>query len=200
MTNIDLSDLPVWLQPIELDQWQTKDVEISDLNVQLRLHQDWRLANTIQPSNDLMAYEAHYRGKQPAEWCIIHHLTNAQADHDMKEWVEAPIKLTSFPIVAMNVAFDSPARVMEMSYWGDYEAYMQHVSCEAMIAYDGIMQLPSPIGGVAHFYIVVMRRGNHAWKIELAFHSACLPGTDDETLNRNDHVRAGATLGYVKLT
>lgn len=199
MPTTDLTHLPVWLQPIDLEQWKTVDIENKEQNIKLRLHEDWQVSNTITPSHKMMAHEIHYRGKQDAEWGLLHYMPNANPDHDLKEWVEAAIKLTSFPILAMNVAFDSPARVMEMSNWGDYDTYMQHVGCEEMIAYDGIMQLPSSIGGIAHFYIVVMRHGTQAWKVELAFHSACLPGTHDETLNRNDHVRAGATFGYIKL-
>jgi hypothetical protein len=199
MTNIDIQSLPVWLQPIELDQWQTIQIQPDGLDIQLRLHSDWELVKEIEARDIRVAHETHYRGKQEAEWCIIHYLPNANLDDSLKEWVESPIKMTGFPIVAMNDAFESPASVMEMTHWGRFQAYKELVGCDAMVAYDGFMRLPPSIGGVAHFYILVLRKETRAWKIELAFHSACLPSSDEDTLNRNDHVRAGASLGYIKL-
>lgn len=199
MTNIDLNSLPVWLQPIELDQWPTIQIQPDGFDIQLRLHRDWELVKEIEARDIRVAHEAHYRGKQEAEWCIIHYLPNAKPDDSMKEWVEAPIKITGFPIVAMNATFDTPASVIEMSYYGRFTPYKELVGCDAMVAYDGFIRLPASIGGGAHFYILVLRKGTQAWKIELAFHSACLPDSHEETLNRNDHVRAGATLGYVRI-
>jgi len=199
MTNSNIQSLPIWLQSIELDQWQTTERKPDNLDIQLRLNRDWSLVKEIEAKDTQIAHEAHYCGKHGAELCIIHYLPNANPDHKMKEWVEAPIRVTGFPIVAMNAAFENPASVMEMTHWGTFQAYKDLIGADAMVAYDGFMQLPPSIGGVAHFYILVLRKETRAWKIELAFNSACLPSSDEDTLNRNDHVRAGASLGYIEL-
>ncbi len=199
MPKLDLSTLPIWLQPVELEQWKTEDLTLAEFDIKLRLHSDWQLSKEVTAIDPNMAHELHYRGQQEAEWCVIHYLANANPEHKIEEWVEAPINMTGFPIIAMNASFDNPASVIEMSHWGAFPVYRELAGCDEMVAYDGFMRLPASIGGGAHFYILLLRKGTQAWKIELAFPSGCLPDSDEETLNRNDHVRAGATLGYIRI-
>ena len=51
---------------------------------------------------------------------------------------------------------------------------------------------------LTRIYILMARRGELAWKVTLCFESAVLPGMPEPMVAANDHVRAGASLGYLR--
>jgi hypothetical protein len=90
-------------------------------------------------------------------------------------------------------------RLMEWRYLGTCSSLSERLAVDGTHLYQGLAMLPGTSSELARFYVLLARRGTSAWKISLSFMSACLPGMDEEMVISNDHVRAGATFGYLRL-
>lgn len=52
---------------------------------------------------------------------------------------------------------------------------------------------------MGRWYVLLVRKGCRAWVVTLSFLTAVLPGMPESMVESNDHVRAGAMLGRLRL-
>lgn len=191
------SFMPEWLQPALLEAWPTQLIQTTDLHYALSLRQGWVLQPVQLPS--VVDREHVFRGQFLSEWLTINFMDEANAQSDLREWVEAFLRLTGFPSWPIAQACPSPPFLLEWHDEGSCPPLAQRLSVDETYLYQGLAALPNHPSELARLYILLARRGTHAWKITLSLLSACPPGTPAEIIQSNDHVRAGATFGTLEL-
>ncbi|MBW4635576.1 MAG: hypothetical protein KME30_27945 [Iphinoe sp. HA4291-MV1] len=195
--NVDTEDvIPVWMQPIELSGWPTQRIESTDLHYWLLIPANWNPNPHI--SQNPLQIEHYFQGIHPAELVTIGFMDKAEPNSDMRNWVDAFLKLTGFPILPMFQVNGSPPQLMEWQYEGNFPALSDRFNVDETHLYQGLAQFPNHPSDLARLYILLARRGSFAWKVSVSILSACFPGTLEDTIATNDHVRAGAILGYLR--
>ncbi len=192
-----MDDLLVCLQPIELEGWPTQTVTDPVLRYQMRMHKGW--GTTPQASETPWVHEHLYRGPAPAELLDIQFMGKADPAASLRNWVEATMQLLGLPLESLVVPPGPPPRLLEWQYGGHSRALLERLAADEMHLYQGLAALPGEARELARLYVLLIRRQTHAWKIGLSFSSACLPGMPETLVAANDHVRAGATFGYLNL-
>jgi hypothetical protein len=191
-------NLPIWTEPITLEGWPTYVVDSADLHYALPIRQGW---NPVPEVDEMpMQVEHIYRGVYATEWLTVSFMAQADPSGDLKNWMDAVVNMAGFPILAMHRASDPPAELLEWQYVGAFPTLSERLGVEEALLYQGMAKLPGKPPGLARLYALLARRGTLAWKVCLAFDSACPPGVPEEMVVSNDHVRAGATFGYVQFT
>jgi hypothetical protein len=187
---------PTWAKPVDLGaNWPTKIANNPALCYSLPLPAGW--ARASQTEETPLYSEDIYRGGYAAELAVISYMPQANPAHNIRNWVEGILVLTGFPVPALVT--DELPRLLEWGYEGTWPALAEHLGVDECHTYQGLAHLPGTESEVARFYILLARRGQQAWKVTLSFLSACLPGMPEEMVYENDHVRAGATFGTLKL-
>lgn len=187
---------PVWLEPVNLDDWPTQRVESSLLHYIVPIRVGW--STTPQVNETPMGVEYIFQGVYPSEWLVVSFMPKADPAANLRNWVDAVTNITGFPIGPMSQASPAP-KLLEWQYEGTCAPLADRLAVDETHLYRGLGMLPGRPPELARFYILLARRGALAWKISLSFMSACLPGTDEDVVAENDHVRAGATLGHLRL-
>lgn len=189
---------PVWLEPSILEDWPTRTVQSDNLCYRVPIREGW---DTEPAVSGVPAEQEHvYRGGLPSEWLTISFLPDADPESYLGNWVEALIYISGFPIPAMQKGIEPEPELLEWQQdWGG-ERLRARLGADEVFLYQGMANLPGSPPDLARFYIILVRRGTFAWKICLSFSSACPPGTPEEIVEANDHVRAGATFGPLELT
>jgi hypothetical protein len=167
------------------------------LRYSLRIRQGWD--TTPQVNAKQMEIEHIYRGRSPANWLMVSTMDNADPTSDMKNWVEVVGAVTGFPVQAMQQNLNPPPELIDWRYEGQFPYFSEMLGVEEIHAYTGMAKIPGNFSLLSHIYILLARRKNFAWKVTLAFESAVLPGMPENIIAANDHVRAGATLGSLRL-
>lgn len=191
------SAMPVWLEPAELESWPTRSAESPMLRYALRLRENWSAQPEVSATPS--EFEHIYRGHSPAEWLIVSCMAEANPNSSMKTWVDFQMAVTGFPVLHMFSALEPHPELLVWNYEGTSTAFAEKLSAEEVHLYRGMAVLPGEYNRLAHIYIVMARRANFAWKVTLSFESACLPGMPESMVASNDHVRAGATFGNLRL-
>ena len=184
-----------WLKGVTLEDWPTRAVQSRDLHYKLPLRVGWSTQPEVAGTPSEQTHI--YRGSLDSEWLTVSFLPEADPQSYLGNWVEALIAIGGFPIPAMREA--TRAELLEWTQQWDGEGLSRRLGADAIFLYQGMASIPSSPPDLAHLYIVLVRKGTHAWKICLSFSSACPPGTPEEIVEANDHVRAGASLGYLEL-
>jgi hypothetical protein len=197
MTN---TTVPIWLEPIEslgttLEDWPTRVIESAALRYRLRVREGWD--DTPQVNETPMEMEHIFRGVYPSECLSVSFMDKADPAANLRNWVEAIVSITGFPILPMLQASGAP-KLLEWQYAGSCAPLAERLGVDETHVYQGVGLLPGRPPELARVYILLARRGTLAWKVALSFMTACLPGTDEEMVAENDHVRAGATFGYAR--
>jgi hypothetical protein len=146
-----------------------------------------------------MQVEHVYRGVYASEWLTVAFMEQADPAGNLRNWIEAVVSMTGFPILAMQQAIDPPPELLEWQYTGAYPTLSERLGVDETFLYHGAAKLPGKPPELARIYALLARRGTLAWKVCLAFNSACPPGMPEEMIVSNDHVRAGATFGCLQL-
>jgi hypothetical protein len=188
--------LPAWVQPAEPEGWPTREIEAPLLRYKLRMCQRW--SDTPQVHTTQMEVAHVYRGKSPAEWLIVSVMDKAHGGGNMHNWVDAIVAMTGFPVVEM-IEGNTPPKLLEWECEGAFAELTARLGVDESLLYSGIAQMPGTSPLRAHVYMLMARRANFAWKVTLAFETALLPGLPEVMAVRNDHVRAGATYGHLRL-
>jgi hypothetical protein len=189
--------IPIWLEPIDLAGWPTHVVESEALHYALPLRQGW---NTVPHRNETPVEKEHvYRGLYPADCLAISFMEQADPAANVRNWVEALLRLAGFPIQALRRPDQAPPELLQWQYEGTSLSLDQRLAVDETHLYQGLAMLAGTPPDLARIYVLLARRGTWAWKVSLSFLSACPPGMPEEMITGNDHVRAGASLGYLRL-
>lgn len=192
-----MEDLPAWLRPATLDGWPTQMIVDTGVRVALPIRRQWSPSPLVQRSP--VDLEHAYPGVYPSEWCIVNFMEHADPAQDIRTWLDAILQLTGFPVPRLAEPYPTSPALLAWESLGPCPAYAAHLDADEAHLYQGLAHLPDKPAEVARIYVVLLRSGTRAWKITLSFMSACLPGTPEEMVESNDHVRAGATFGYLCL-
>ncbi|NJO40792.1 MAG: hypothetical protein HC769_02715 [Cyanobacteria bacterium CRU_2_1] len=195
-TNIDGADcVPVWVKPVTLGDWETQIIESADLHYCLPIRAGWKTTPHITQTP--LQIDHGFQGVHPAESLIVSFMDKADPAADLRNWVDAFIKLTGFPILPMFQPINSPPCLLEWRDQGSCPALSDRLNVDETYLYQGLAQFSSQPAECTRLYILLARRGNVAWKISLSILSACLPEVPEDVITTNDHVRAGAIFGYL---
>jgi len=187
---------PVWLNPVTLEDWPVQAIQSNSLRYALSLHQEWD--STPQHNETPLEKEHIYRGIYPSDCLCVSFMEQADPSSNLQNWAEAMVRLTGFPIQALRLHDDEPPKLLEWRYEGTYPLVTKRLEVDEAHVYQGLAMLHGRPPELVRFYILLARRGQFAWKVSLAFSSACLPGCATEMVTANDHVRAGATFGSLQ--
>lgn len=188
--------MPIWMQPIAAEGWLTQVVTSESLKYRLPVCERWQITPML---NQTPVEQEHiFQGAQPGEMLTISYMAEANPEHNLNQWVEALLHLTGVPILH----WQSMETVPKLIEWQRMDAPLelcQHLQVDEAFLYQGLAQIPNIPAGLLSLYSLLLRRKTEAWKISLAFSSACLPGAPEEMVERNDHARAGASFGQLQL-
>lgn len=195
-----MSDLPAWFQPVRLDGWPTRVIESAGLRYALPIHQTWQAIHTGEAKdNDASSPYAdeQYRGGNLSDGLSVQFTTEADPAAPLEAWAEVSYNLRGHALE--TVPSEAEVQTLELVDYGSDEDAVAAWGVDDVQSLVGLARILKPDPALARFYIVLARRDRWAWKFNLSFMSACLPGTADEVVRRNDHVRAGASFGFLKL-
>ncbi len=109
------------------------------------------------------------------------------------------MSITGFPVIALTQPGAPPPALLKWQYEGAFPALAKRLGADEAHLYSGLARLPGTPPELARLYMLLARRDTQAWKVTLSFASACPPGMPEEFVISNDHVRAGATFGDLRL-
>jgi hypothetical protein len=182
---------PLWCKPVTLDTWRTRLLEVETLHCTLPIHEDW--AQEPKVLTTPMDVEHQYQGRVNTERLILNMMPDADPHADITNWVNGIMRLTGFPIAAFFNP-DNPPQLLQWDTVAAADSLMEQLAVDELVLFEGLARIPD----LMRMYILLARRDTTAWKITLTFGSAVLPGSDAEIVALNDHIRAGATFGYLQ--
>ena len=188
-------EIPRWLEPCDPPGWPTVPLKSATLRYSLRIPKRW--VTTPRVRGTAREIEHIYSGTRNAEWLIISFMEKANATSDMTNWVEAHIAITGFPVL---LEYDPSPTLRSWTYIGKLPGLAKKLGVDEAHAYTGLANYSEDSGTVlGRMYIVMARHKTFAWKVALSFETACFEGMPEEKVYANDHVRAGAILGDLRL-
>jgi hypothetical protein len=188
-------EIPRWLEPCDPPGWPTVPLKSATLRYSLRIPKRWAVTPHVRGT--AREIEHLYIGTRKAEWLIISFMEKATATSNMTDWVEACIAMSGFPVILEQ---DPLPALRSWNYLGKLPGFAKKLGADEAHAYTGLANYPEDSGTVlGRLYIVMARRKSFAWKIALSFETACFEGMPEEKVYANDHVRAGAILGNLRL-
>jgi hypothetical protein len=179
-----------WLEPAALDAWPTRPLASSALRYSLEVPANWDKVPQVTDAGTHR--EELLRGTGVDDGLLVQFMERADPAADIRGWAETPLRLAGAPWVAMALADGEPPELLE---WREVAAPPGRWEADELALFEGLTRAAA----LARLYTVLVRRGTLAWHVELALESACPPGADAETVQRNDHVRAAAVLGTLQL-
>lgn len=191
-----MTDFPFWFRPILLEGWATVSTENAALRCAFRLPVGWTQVPAHMPPN-ARSLDAHYGGHTVSEGLSIQLMQDASPEAPLSDWAIASLHLTGHPFALLPP--DVGVNVLEFTDFGTHPQVATALNVDAVHSMGGLARILTPEPETARFYIVLARGGRIAWKFTLSIMSACLPGMPLETVNQNDHVRAGAIFGSMTL-
>lgn len=192
-----MASLPSWLQPRGLATWPTQTVTHPQLRYSIPVPAAWQQTPEIKTT--AFETEHFYTGHLPGEGLIIKALPEAQPDHPLQSWVEAIVQIIGFPLLSIQQGLPSPPALVQWQTQGSDLDLQQRLEVDETCLYQGLAQLSEGETGLIRLYVLLARRQTWAWQVGLSIASACLPGTPEEKVEVNDHWRAGAVLGNLRL-
>jgi len=131
-------------------------------------------------------------GAGPEEGLLVQFMETADPGADIRAWAEAPLRLAGAPAASLALAGGDRPQLLE---WREVPVPPGRWEADELAAFEGLTRA-STLGRV---YTVLARRGTLAWHVGLVLESACQPGSPDDVVERNDHVRAAAVIGALRL-
>ena len=195
--------IPRWLEFCNPPGWPTVPSKSVTLRYSLRIPKRWSSAPHVRGT--AREIEHIYDGTCRAEWLIISFMDKATETSDMTNWIDFCVATTGFPV---HLGQDPLPALRVWNYLGKLTGVAEKLATEEVHAYTGLANYSYT--GLANYsedsrtllgrvYIVLARRKSFAWKIALSFETSCFDGMPDEKIYANDHVRAGAILGNLRL-
>ncbi len=189
------AEIPRWLEPCNPPGWATAPLKSATLRYSLRIPKRW--SSTAEVRGTDREIEHIYTGTRKAEWLIVSFMEKATATSDMTNWVETFIAISGFPVLLDQ---DPKPTLRSWRYLGKLSGLAKKLGAEEAHAYTGLANYSEDSRTVlGRLYILMARRKSFAWKVALSFETACFEGMPEEKIYANDHVRAGAILGNLRL-
>lgn len=152
-----------------------------------------------QPASVFISYSSRDRRDAFAIKQLLesHRMDKADDTSDMTTWVEAFRAMTGFPVL---LKLDPMPQLARWTYLGKLSGLAKMLRADEAHAYTGLAKYTEAGSTVlGRIYIVMARRKTFAWKLALSIETACFDGMPEERVYSQDHVRAGAIFGTLKL-
>jgi hypothetical protein len=187
-------EIPAWLKASDLEQWTVQPIAIAPLQCECAYPQHWQTPPEICET----PFELEYRfaGGDELELLTLSLMPKADPTAPLRNWVEAFIQLSGFPLFALKQAHPT-IQLTEWRYEGNCPQLAQRLQVDDLHLYQGFALLPG-IPKYAHLYVLLARRDTLAWKVGLSLLSACFPGMPEATITQNDHFRAGTIFASIR--
>jgi hypothetical protein len=179
-----------WLEPPATESWPTRELAGERLRCALRVPAHWEGEPELAEVGTHV--EALLRGAGQEEGLLVQFMETADAAADIRGWAEAPLRLAGAPAASLALAAGDRPRLLE---WREVPVPPGRWEADELAAFEGLTR-GSALGRV---YTVLARRGTLAWHVGLVLESACPPGSRHDVVERNDHVRAAAVIGALRL-
>lgn len=142
--------------------------------------------------------DQHYQSTAGCEAERLRLSLGGNGADDIEGLVTVPMALCWMPIV---LDLETQPIMVPRSWvtFGRFASLMTSLNLDDAVWFMGVARYEVESVLFGRMYVLVMRRRRFVWKAALSFMTACLPGTTEAMLERNDHVRAGAILGYLEL-
>jgi hypothetical protein len=191
-----VKDFPIWCQTAALEGWQTEAIALPEVHCQLAVPQHWH--PSVQLIRTPFEVEQRIQGQNWGEMLSLSLMEQSDPTADICNWVDGITQIIGFPILALQKDEMFP-ELLEWNCEGSSPALTEHLQVDETYLYQGLARLPGSPAEMIRLYLLLARREQRSWKVSLSFLSACLPGLPEGTVIRNDHVRAGAVFGGLKL-
>lgn len=188
--------LPFWVEPAEHAHWPTRIITDGELRYRLAIRQGW--SDEPERIEGPLEIEHRYAGLYRPEWLTISFMDQADPASELRHWVEALVAMKGWPMLAMDEELDDP-QLVEWQSLGSFPLLAERLQVEQVLLYQGLVELRTPPVEYGRLYFLLAQRERLAWKVGLSLLSACFPGSPEEIIRKNDHVRAGATFGALAL-
>jgi hypothetical protein len=186
---------PRWIDPhAAAPDWPVELVRYLSLGLSIGVPADW----TLEPVTGLEARIAVYRGGGRAEHLAIQVVDDADPSRPVGHWMDAILALAALPAPEL-VTEEAHAELIELTDDGPATEYARRLDADDGHLFHGLALVDGSPPELARLYVALLRRGTRAWRLSLSLASACPPGSPDELIDANDHVRAAATYGRVEL-
>lgn len=186
-----------WLDEADaIDEWPVRPVD-TGIGVTVAVPPSWSAPRT---SDEAMVRITRCSGSLPGEGLAVSRLDNVEADKDVTTWLELSMSVFG-GLDPQTLADDGATEILQ---WRREPAdgLAESLAADEAAAFSGLatFTVDGERPELIRSYVLLVRRGSTAWKIGLALSSACLPGTPDELVDANDHIRARAVFGGLRLT
>lgn len=189
--------IPIWMQPTTLEDWPTQVMGSSSLRYSLPICLRWCLKPSLNQTP--MEQEHLFQGALPGELLTVSFMEQVNPNHDLRNWIQAFIQLTGLPILYLKDCIKPSPALIAWEPMGASLQLAKQLQADDIFLFQGLAQLSEASPAFIRLYTLLVRRQTQAWKISLALRSACSPDMPKELVERNDHLRAGATLGHLQL-
>jgi hypothetical protein len=188
-----------WLDPDPgaLDGWAVRPIELDAVGLAAAVPAEWGEPVVHDEGRTVRAVVA---GRIPGEGFVIVRLADATEDDDIVDWVQLPMSVSG----GLDPETLAAAGSSDVLTWNlhTFPALAERLAVDEAHAFSALSTVTPEGDGARELvrsYVLLARRADVAWKIALTLSSACLPGTDEDAIDANDHIRARACLTSVKL-
>jgi tetratricopeptide (TPR) repeat protein len=185
---------PVWLKEANAEKWAVELFHTSLLRYTIAVPKRWNASPFL--SNTQLEVKHLFKGPWPSEFLSVSFMENATGGN-MTGWVDGTVALSGLPVLEISTATNP--KLSEWLYEGVFEVVAKKYEADEAHCYSGIIELNDADRHRARVYILLLRKGNFAWKFILSFETALFSGMPASVLFSNDHIRAGCTFGKLKL-
>ncbi len=176
---------PVWTAVTP--DWPARSERVE--GVTLGVPVDWRSdAASVVAGN---VSESSFTGRFPGEFLAVAAMAEADPSHNLRLWVDATVTLIGLPHPA-----SVPARLLQWAAEGEQPGWAADLAVDTCLTYQGVL-VDGPV--LNRCYVVLARRDTTAWRIVLSIASALPPGSAEERVVAQDHVRAAAIFAELAL-
>ena len=199
LTIMNPNTLPVWLTPIILSAWPTVPIHNNTLRYALRLPERWVQTPLVRATETQVEHVYWGNASQEAEWLCIDFMGNIQQGNHSNRWIDSVLMLTGLPVVPIHDEKSRGPKRRSFDYLGVMPALAKRLEADEAYGWMGVFQYQRNYVMLGRVYALIVRRGSFGWKIVLSFNTAVLDVMPERMLESNDHVRAGAILGDLRL-
>ncbi|KAH6974983.1 heterokaryon incompatibility protein-domain-containing protein [Ilyonectria sp. MPI-CAGE-AT-0026] len=191
-------ELPVWLKDCTVEGWPTKPIKSATLRYSLRIPERWSTDKEVRGTASQTEHVYHGGVGNDSDWLIIGFQEDVNEYGDLTGWVTMGMIVTGFPVLC-GLETEPELLPGTWQYMGQIPNLGVKLKVDEVHGYMGVAKYKASPPMLGRVYVLLLRKGRFAWNIALSFRTACLPGTSGKMLDTNDHNRAGAILGTLKL-
>ncbi|KAJ9502285.1 hypothetical protein H2202_002350 [Exophiala xenobiotica] len=198
------NELPVWLTDGTVDDWPTKEIKSASLRYTLRIPEWW--SSEYRVRGTYLETEHLYYGRSDAEWLMVSFFDNVKPT-----WGDPRIQVRvltglngGMPFMHPLDADRAPKLVPNTYvYLGALPSLVSKLNATEAHGYTGVTEVASrgtqDTTAFARYYLLIVLNGNFFWRITLSFETKLPPISLEKELRSDDHLRAGAILGRLRL-